>query len=66
MMHRVEIFRDDKRIVVIRFLKISHLSVNTNRIYDLPKLKSECVNYASFRKSGNNYTYSTEIIKSDF
>ena len=39
MVYRVEIYRDDKEIVVLQFLKISHLSVIPGRIYDFSKLK---------------------------
>ena len=39
MVYRVEIFRDNKGIVVLQFLIISHLSVIPGRIYDITKLK---------------------------
>ena len=39
MVHRVESFRNDKGMVVLQFLKVSHLSVIPSRIHDVPKLK---------------------------
>ena len=39
MVDRVEIFRDDKGIVVLQLLKNSHLSVIPGSIYDFADLK---------------------------
>ena len=39
MVNRVESFKDDKGIVVLKFLKITHLYVIPGRIYDFLKLK---------------------------
>ena len=39
MVDMVEIFRVDKGIVVLQFLKIVHQSVIPGRIYDFPNLK---------------------------
>ena len=40
MVHRVEIFGNDRGIVVLQTLKVYHLSNITNRFYVSPKLKN--------------------------
>ena len=40
MVYRFEMFRDDKGIVILQSLKVSHLSVIPNRFYESPKLKN--------------------------
>ena len=44
---------DDKGIVVLQSLNVSHLSVILTIFYDFKSLKIACVNYAHFPKSGN-------------
>ena len=39
MVHKVENFRDDKGIVDLQFLQVSHPSAISSRFYDSPKLK---------------------------
>ena len=41
VVYRLETFRDDKGIVVLQSLKVSHLiSIILNRFFELPKLKN--------------------------
>ena len=60
MVYRVEIYRDDKGIVVLQFLKISHPSVIPGRIYDFSKVKKwmcELYTFSQIRSyMYNNYT----------
>ena len=40
MVFRRETFRNDKGIVVLQSVKVSHLSIIPNRFYESPKLKN--------------------------
>ena len=40
MVYRVEIFGEDRGIMVLQSLKVSHLSIIPNRFYESPKLKN--------------------------
>ena len=40
MVYRYETFRDDKGIVVLQSLKVSHLSIISNRFYETSKSKN--------------------------
>ena len=40
MIHSVDIFRDDRGIVVLQSLKVSHLSNFPNSFYESPNLKT--------------------------
>ena len=48
MVYWVEIYKDDKGIVVLQFLKISHPSVIPGRIYDFSKLKKRMCELCMF------------------
>ena len=58
MVFRYETFRNDKGIVVLQSVKVSHLSIIPNRFCESPKLKIGCMNYARFPKSGHIYSMS--------
>ena len=53
MVYRFETFADDNEIVVLQFLKVSHISVIPKKFCESPKLKSGCVNYEHFCESGH-------------
>ena len=55
MIYRSETFRDDKGIVVLQSLKVSHLSVIPDIFYELPKLKNWMFKLCTFPKSGHEY-----------
>ena len=52
MVYRINIFSNDKGIVVEQLLKLSHKAVTPKRFYESPNLKNWVVNYASFYKFG--------------
>ena len=40
MVHRVEFFREDRKMVVLQSLKVSHLSNICNGFYESPNLRN--------------------------
>ena len=55
MVFRCETFRNDKEIVVLQSVKVSHLSIIPNRFYESPKLKNWMCELCTFPKSGHIY-----------
>ena len=63
MVYRFETFRNDEGIVVLQFLKVSHLSVFLNRFYESPKLKNWMCVLCTFSQI-QSHIYITSFIHS--
>ena len=55
MVHRVKTFREDRGIVVLQTLKVSHLSNIPNRFYESSKLKNWMCELCTFSQIQYNY-----------
>ena len=65
MVYRYESFRDNKGIVVIQFLKVSHLSIIPNRFYETPKLKNWMCELCTFSQIQSHITKQLEYVTKD-
>ena len=57
MVYTFETSSDNKGIVALQSLNVSHLFVIPNRFYESPNLKNGCINYARFPKSSHIFSF---------
>ena len=62
MVYRYKTFRDNKGIVVLQSLKVSQLSINSNRFYASPKLKNWMCELCTLSQSGHIFVLALIII----
>ena len=60
MVYRYETFRDDKGIVVLQSLKVSHLSIISNRFYESSKSKNWMCELCTFSQI-RSHIYTTIV-----
>ena len=54
MIYRFETFKNDKRVVFLQPLKVSHLSVIPDKFYESPKLKKWMCELSTFSQIQSN------------